>query len=171
MYGVRAGISRSRPDGSMIYWALEIVKWDMCLPCDKRTCSQGTMITPADMITLYHGTDAQSALDILNNGLQADKLLALQARHPVQSGVAWYAACDPEVAWFFASLAPGDTAQGCTVIEMSIPLAVLERLIMAGLASRERIANVPFMAEQIRFDLATFDVLNAQAEFRPSRKA
>jgi hypothetical protein len=30
---------------------------------------------------------------------------------------------------------------------------------------------VPFVAEQIRFDLSTFDVLNAQAEFRPSRKA
>jgi hypothetical protein len=41
------------------------------------------MITPADMITLYHGTDVHSALDILNNGLRADKLLALQARHPV----------------------------------------------------------------------------------------
>ena len=141
------------------------------MPCDERTCSQSAMITPADLITLYHGTDVHSALDILNNGLQADKLLALQARHPVQSGAAWYVAFDPEVAWFFASLAPGDTAQGCTVIEMSLPLAVLERLVTASLASREQIANVPFVAEQIRFDLATFDVLNAQAEFRPSRKA
>jgi hypothetical protein len=129
------------------------------------------MITPADIITLYHGTDVPSALDILNNGLQAAKLLALQARHRVQSGAAWYVALDPEVAWFFASLAPGDTTQGCTVIEILLPLAVFERLVTAGLASRERIANVPFVADQIRFDLSTFDVLNAQAEFRPSRKA
>jgi hypothetical protein len=128
------------------------------------------MITPVDRITLYHGTDVHSALDILNNGLQADKLFALQTRHPVQSGAACYAAVEPEVAWFFASLAPGDTAQGCTVIEMSLPQAVLEHLVTVGLARRERIANVPFVAEQLRFDLATFDVLNAQAEFQPSRK-
>lgn len=129
------------------------------------------MLTPVNRITLYHGTDVYSALDILNNGLQAEKLLALQARHPVQSGAAWYAAFDPEVPWFFASLAPGDTAQGCTVIEMSLPRAVLEHLVTVGLASRERIANVPFVAEQLRFALAAFDVLNTQAEFRPSRKA
>ena len=107
---------------------------------------------------------------LLRKGL-GTQLLALQARHPVQSGAAWYVAFDPEVAWFFASLAPGDTAQGCTVIEMSLPRAVLEHLVTVGLASRERIANVPFVAEQLRFALATFDVLNAQAEFRPSRKA
>ncbi len=125
------------------------------------------MTTSAETVTLYHGTDVESALDILNNGLNADRLLALQTRHSVQSGSGWYIASDSEVAWFFASLAPGDTSRGCAVIEMSLPLVELERLIAAGLARWERIANIPFGAEQIWFDLTAFDILNEQAEFKP----
>lgn len=124
-----------------------------------------------EIITLYHGTDVESALDILNNGLNADNLLALQTGRSVQSGAGLYVTFDPEIAWFFASLAPGDTSRGCTVIEMLLPRVELERLIAAELAHRERIANVPFVAEQIRFDLTAFDTLNENAEFRPYREA
>ena len=125
-------------------------------------------MTPSvEIITLYHGTDVESALDILNNGLNVDRLLALQAGHPIQSDSGWYTAFDPEVAWFFASLAPGDTSRGYTLIEIQLLRAELERLMTVGLARRESIANVPFIAEQIWFDLTAFDILNEQAEFRP----
>jgi hypothetical protein len=63
------------------------------------------------MITLYHGTDVNSALDILNNGLNRDRLRALQTE-PVQLGIGWYAAFDPQIAWFFATLAPGLNESG-----------------------------------------------------------
>jgi len=43
------------------------------------------------IVKLYHGTDIESALDILNNGLNGDRLLALQTQ-PVQLGKGWYAA-------------------------------------------------------------------------------
>jgi len=49
------------------------------------------------IVTLYHGTDIESALDILNNGLNGSRLIALQTQ-PVQLGRGWYAAFDPEVA-------------------------------------------------------------------------
>lgn len=54
---------------------------------------------------LYHGTDLDSALTILNEGLDAQKLSNLQADRPTQLGPGWYAAVEPEAAWFFASLA------------------------------------------------------------------
>ena len=41
---------------------------------------------------LYHGTDIDSALDILNHGLDAGKLTALQRERPAQLGHGWYAA-------------------------------------------------------------------------------
>ena len=49
------------------------------------------------IVTHYHGTDIESALDILNNGLNGSRLIALQTQ-PVQLGRGWYAAFDPEVA-------------------------------------------------------------------------
>ena len=69
---------------------------------------------------LYHGTDLDSALDILNHGLDASKLSRLQAGRPTQLGSGWYAATGPEAAWFFASLAPGNRDRGFTVIELEI---------------------------------------------------
>jgi len=122
-----------------------------------------------ERIVLCHGTDVDSALDILNNGLDAEHLLALQAGRPVQIRAGWYTALNPEVAWFFASLAPGDKGQGHTVIEMHLNVSDLEALFARGLAVRRIIFNVPFTAEQIWFDVTAFEFLNSHAEFRPYR--
>jgi hypothetical protein len=116
---------------------------------------------------LYHGTDVDSALDMLNHGLDATKLLGLQRHRPTQIGVGWYAACDAEVAWFFASLAPGNVGRGYTVIEIDVPEDVLCQLSVAGQAIKMTIANVPFVAQQYWFSIDAFDVLNARVIFRP----
>jgi len=116
---------------------------------------------------LYHGTDIDSALDILNHGLDATKLTALQLDRPTQLGRGWYAAYEAEVAWFFASLAPGNVGRGYTVIEIDIPEDILNQLIIAQQAMRGAIMNVPFGAQQYWFDLRAFEVLNAHATFRP----
>ncbi|MEA3340265.1 MAG: hypothetical protein U9R15_09890 [Chloroflexota bacterium] len=52
-----------------------------------------------DYIALYHGTDVKSALDILNNGLNAEHLLATQTVRPVQIRTGWYTAWDLPVSW------------------------------------------------------------------------
>ncbi|MBI4771930.1 MAG: hypothetical protein HY784_16330 [Chloroflexi bacterium] len=119
-----------------------------------------------ESIVLYHGTDAASALDILNGGLNAKKLAARQGGRARQLGIGWYAASDLEVAWFFASLAPG-ASQGYTVIEMRLPQVELRELEERGLVVRGHIAGVPFDAEQYRFSPAAFEQLNSVAEFRP----
>ena len=116
---------------------------------------------------LYHGTDIDSALDILNHGLDAAKLTALQLERPTQLGPGWYAAYEPEVAWFFASLAPGNVGRGYTVIAIDIPDDVLNQLVAARQAVRSALVNVPFGAQQYWFDLRAFAVLNAHATFRP----
>lgn len=116
---------------------------------------------------LYHGTDIDSALDILNNGLDATKLTALQYGHPTQLGAGWYAACDAEAAWFFASLAPGNVGRGYAVIEVDIPDDMLNQLEATGQAIKNRIANVPFTAAQYCFRIDAFAVLNTQVIFRP----
>jgi len=116
---------------------------------------------------LYHGTDVDSALNILNHGLDAAKLTALQLDRPTQLGRGWYAAYEAEVAWFFASLAPGNVGRGYAVIEIDIPEDILNQLIAAQQAIRSAIVNVPFGAQQYWFDLRAFAVLNAHATFRP----
>jgi hypothetical protein len=116
---------------------------------------------------LYHGTDIDSALDILNHGLDAAKLTALQLDRPTQLGHGWYAAYEAEVAWFFASLAPGNVGRGYTVIEIDIPEDILNQLVATRQAIRSTIVNVPFRAQQYWFDLRAFAVLNAHATFRP----
>ena len=116
---------------------------------------------------LYHGTDVDSALDILNHGLDAAKLRALQLDRPTQLGPGWYAAYEAEVAWFFASLAPGNVGRGYTVIEIDIPEDILTQLVAARQAMRSAIVNVPFGAQQYWFDLSALAVLNAHATFRP----
>ena len=116
---------------------------------------------------LYHGTDIDSALDILNHGLDAAKLTALQLDRPTQLGRGWYAAYEAEVAWFFASLAPGNVGRGYTVIEIDIPDDMLNQLVAVRQAIRSAIVNVPFGAQQYWFDLRAFAVLNAHATFRP----
>jgi len=116
---------------------------------------------------LYHGTDVDSALDILNHGLDTAKLRTLQLDRPTQLGRGWYAAYEAEVAWFFASLAPGNVGRGYTVIEIDIPEDILTQLVAARQAIRSAIVNVPFGAQQYWFDLRAFEVLNAHATFRP----
>jgi len=118
---------------------------------------------------LYHGTDVDSALGILNNGLDVEHLLALQAGRVVQVRTGWYTSLDPEVAWFFASLTPGDKGQGYTVVEVRLKTSDMEALFVRGLAIQSIIRNVPFTAEQVWFDVAAFEFLNSRAEFRPYR--
>jgi len=120
---------------------------------------------------LYHGTDVDSALDILNNGLSAERLISIQGVRPVQLGLGWYAALDSEVAWFFASLAPGNIGRGYTVIEMEIIRNDLNYLEDLNLAIKSAVKNVPFQAEQYWFDISSFDYLNNHAAFRPIRRS
>lgn len=121
------------------------------------------------MLTLYHGTDIESALDILNNGLDKDTLLDRQTRS-VQSGSGWYTAIEPNVAWFFATLAI-DALEQCTVIQCLIPEEKFDYLVAKKLARRETIVNVPFESEQVYFSLSAFDYLNEHATFMPYREA
>lgn len=127
-------------------------------------------VPTSELVTLYHGTSVDSALDILNNGLNIDKLTALQSGGAEQLGTGWYAAFDPEVAWFFASLAPG-AQQGYTVVEARVPQAELHDMEANGLVVRSRIAGVPFDAEQYRFVPSAFEQLNRIVEFRPYRES
>jgi len=120
-------------------------------------------------IVLYHGTDIYSGLDILNNGLNADKLKAKQIKF-VQLGLGFYTTPELEVAKFFGSLAVTSPVIQFTVIEMSLPNIVLAELLLTGQARREKIVNVHFMAEQIWFNITCFDRLNEQAEFKPYRE-
>jgi len=122
------------------------------------------------VIVLYHGTDIDSALDILNNGLNKSHLIKLQSERMTQLGIGWYATGNFEAAWFFASFAPGNRGRGYTVIEMEISKADLAILIRRGLAIRREIINVPFVAEQYWFAPDTFDFLNERVIFRPYRK-
>lgn len=117
-------------------------------------------------ITLYHGTDVYSALDILNNGLNPDRLVKLQV-NPVQLGPGLYTALDVNVAWFFASLAPNAETLEYTVIEISLPVVELNYLLDRKEARIEPIVNVQFKAQQVWFSLTAFDFLNQVAEFRP----
>ena len=121
-------------------------------------------------VILYHGTDVKSGLDILNNGLNAKKLLMLQTGHLVQIRTGWYVALDPKVAWFFASLAPGDRGQGYTVLKIHLKTRDLDKLFNLGLAKQSVIYNVPFAAEQIWFNKASFEFLNTNADFSPYRE-
>jgi len=94
-------------------------------------------------------------------------LLALQTGRLVQIRTGWYTARDTDVAWFFASLAPGDKGRGYAVIEIHLKVSDLEKLLVRGLAIQSAIRNVPFIAEQVWFDVAAFELLNSRAEFRP----
>jgi len=122
-------------------------------------------------VVLYHGTDWESALDILNNGLNAKHLLHLQTQRSVQMGPGWYTTEQINVAWFFASTALRAFDQGFTVIEMEIYLEHLESLLEQGLAVKSRIINVLFEGEQIWFHLTAFEFLNQQTVFRPHQEA
>lgn len=117
---------------------------------------------------LYHGTDVNSALSILNDGLDASRLLQYQQRVS-QLGPGFYTCRQPDIAWFFASMAPGNRDRGYTVVEMEIEQADLERLMATGMAIEAPILNVAFPASQVWFALRAFESLNRQATFRPFR--
>lgn len=122
-----------------------------------------------DTLAFYHGTDLDSALNILNDGLQSQPLVALQSGRPVDLGRGWYTTMDAEVAWYFAPLAPGNIARGCTVIEMEITKDDFEHLVKRGDVIQAPIQNVLFVAEQYLFKPNAFDYLNAHAVFRPHK--
>lgn len=118
-------------------------------------------------IILYHGTDWESALDILNFGLSVENLRRLQSGRVTQLGPGWYLTASPDIAWYFASLAPGSTDGGYTVLEMEIGRTDLQSLLAQGLAIRRQIVNVPFSGEQYWFSPDVFAFLNERAIFRP----
>lgn len=120
-------------------------------------------------ITLYHGTDWESALDILNFGLSIENLRRLQSGRATQLGPGWYLTESPDIAWYFASIAPGLTDGGYTVIEVEIEQTNLQRLLAEGLAIRRQIVNVPFIGEQYWISSDAFAFLNERAIFRPYR--
>lgn len=128
------------------------------------------MITQGTVI-LYHGTDWESALDILNHGLNREHLTRLQAERPTQLGSGWYTTNDVDIAWYFASICPGSIRRGFTVIEMELYQEHLESLLEQGLAMKSRIDNVQFQGEQYWFKFDVFDFLNQQAIFRPYKGA
>jgi hypothetical protein len=118
-------------------------------------------------ITLYHGTDWESALDILNSGLNVENLRRLQSDRATQLGPGWYVTESPDIAWYFASIAPGLTDDGYTVIEMTVAQTDLQSLLAQGLAVRRQIVNVVFAGDQYWFSPDTFAFLNEQAIFWP----
>ncbi|MEZ4616411.1 MAG: hypothetical protein R2867_13040 [Caldilineaceae bacterium] len=118
---------------------------------------------------LYHGTDLDSALAILNHGLDGSKLNKLQTGRPTQIGIGWYSATEPEAAWFFASLAPGNQDKGFTVIELEISDVTIKQLVASGQVMVTDIRNVPFVAKQVWFDINTFATVNREGVFRPCR--
>jgi hypothetical protein len=69
-------------------------------------------MTEQGTVIFYHGTDLDSLLSILNEGLQVDKLRHLQSMREVQSGIGWYVTDDIRAAWYFATIAYGNTYKG-----------------------------------------------------------
>ena len=118
-------------------------------------------------VVLYHGTDWESALDILNHGLNIENLRRLQDERETQLGPGWYTTDDINIAWYFASIAPGALDKRYTVIQMEMHLEHLESLVEQGLASKSKITNVPFQGEQYWFHFDALEFLNQQAVFRP----
>lgn len=124
-------------------------------------------MTTQTEVVLYHGTDWESALDILNFGLDAGKLRRLQSGRRTQLGAGWYVTEDIDIAWYFASLAPGLTDGGYTVIEMAMDRSDLDTLLQQELALQRPIANVPYSGQQLWFSPTAFAFLNERARFRP----
>lgn len=123
----------------------------------------------SDLIILYHGTDVDSALDVLNHGISLEKLRILQIGS-TQYGEGFYTTNNVEVAWFFASMAPGTLAKSYTVIECELLVEHLDDLLEQGLALRAPIANTAFVGEQIWFHPDAFEFVNENTKFRPLGK-
>lgn len=118
-------------------------------------------------VVLYHGTDWESALDILNHGLNIENLRALQIGRMTQLGEGWYTTDNVDIAWYFASIAPGAIENSYTVIEMIIHLEHLESLFEQRRVIKHQIVNVLFQGEQYWFHPDAFRFLNQHAFFQP----
>jgi hypothetical protein len=124
-------------------------------------------MTGPGIAILFHGTDLDSALIILEHGLDTHQLRARQGGRRAQLGPGWYTTDDITAAWFFASIAPGNVDKGFTIIQVELFVEHLEMLLQQGLAKKSKIANVWFDADQYRFDPQAFPFLNEYAVFRP----
>lgn len=124
-------------------------------------------MSDSSTVILYHGTDFDSALKILNYGLDPQDLEFWQRGRRLQSGPGWYTTDDIIAASYFASIAPGNRNRGNTIIVMEMFLEHLEMLLEQGVCRKETIRNVYFEAEQYWFDLKTLSFLNENAIFRP----
>ena len=124
-------------------------------------------MTEQGTVIFYHGTDLDSLLSVLNDGLHADKLRELQSKRRVQSGLGWYVTDDIRAAWYFASIAYGNTDSGCAVIEIELFIEHFELLVDQELVKKSKIMNVEFEADQYLFDVQAFEFLNQHAAFRP----
>jgi|688.fasta_scaffold154300_2 hypothetical protein len=124
-------------------------------------------MTEQGTVIFYHGTDLDSLLSILNEGLQVDKLHHLQSMREVQSGAGWYVTDDIRAAWYFATIAYGNTYKGSAVVELELFIEHFELLVEQGLVKKSKIVNVHFDADQYLFDLQAFEFLNQHAAFRP----
>lgn len=122
-----------------------------------------------DSIILYHGTDVDSALDVLNHGISLAKLRMLQTG-ATQFGEGFYTTDKVEVAWFFASMAPGTLDKSYTVIECELLVEHLKDLLEQGLALQAPVANTTFIGQQIWFHPDAFEFVNENAKFRPLGK-
>ena len=118
-------------------------------------------------VVLYHGTDWESALDILNHGLNIENLRALQIGRMTQLGEGWYTTDNVDIAWYFASIAPGAIENSYTVIEMIIHLEHLESLFEQRRVIKHQIVNVLFQGEQYWFHPDAFRFLNQHEFFQP----
>jgi len=118
-------------------------------------------------VVLYHGTDVESALNILNHGLSEQELEFWQTGRRLQSGSGWYTTDSTIAAHYFGVIAPGNRGRGNTIITMEIFLEHLEMLIEQRLCKKETIRNVFFEADQYWFDRTTLSFLNENALFAP----
>ncbi|HRW11328.1 MAG TPA: hypothetical protein P5121_39790 [Caldilineaceae bacterium] len=84
-----------------------------------------------------------------------------------QLGEGWYTTDRVDIAWYFASIAPGAIGNSYTVIEMHILWEHLETLLDQQLAIKSPINNVVFEGEQYWFHPDSFPFLNEQVVFHP----
>lgn len=92
---------------------------------------------------------------------------ALQVGRMTQLGEGWYATDNVDIAWYFASIAPGAIENSYTVLEMIIHLEHLESLFEQQLVIKNQIVNVLFQGEQYWFHPDTFRFLNQHTFFQP----
>lgn len=124
-------------------------------------------MTEQGTVIFYHGTDLESAIDIIQNGLNLDNLIQQQAGRPTQLGIGWYTTDDINIAWYFASIAPGALERKYVIVVMEMFQEHLESLVEQGLLIKQEIINVPFQGDQYWFHPDSFNFLNQQAYFRP----